>query len=363
MVTFHANGGVCKIAALTTSGNKLASLPTATRSGYMFKGWYTMETGGTKVDTSMEFNADATVYAQWEKYTGVDTENEYIVTFNANGGTCSTEWLRTSDKKLASLPVPTRAGYIFKGWYTSLTDGINITTFTVFDKDIPVYAQWVENDAADGFTDITVAGTTGGVTKVTASMPLQYVASWWVLYGKDKDNMKSTSILYPAKNCDSLTFSYSNYDLISDPLLPETVYYVQFCFINDEGTTVKSNIQSFKTQGVDSGKSGQSSNQVVTAPKIISFHTDSRKAGKLNVSFRAAGAVSGYQIQYSRNKMFSSSTVTKKIKTSRTHLAKTYSGLTKGKKYYVRVRSYVKMDGKTKYGSWSKKSSVKILKK
>ena len=47
-VTFDGNGGRPTNSTMTTTGKKLASLPTATRSGsYSFDGWYTEKNGGT----------------------------------------------------------------------------------------------------------------------------------------------------------------------------------------------------------------------------------------------------------------------------------------------------------------------------
>ena len=40
-------------------------MPTPTRSGYTFKGWFTAESGGTEVTTDTVFNADKIIYAQW----------------------------------------------------------------------------------------------------------------------------------------------------------------------------------------------------------------------------------------------------------------------------------------------------------
>ena len=65
-ITFHANGGTASADSAQTGENgKLASLPTASRSGYTFDGWYTAETGGTKVTTDTVFDKDTTVYAHW----------------------------------------------------------------------------------------------------------------------------------------------------------------------------------------------------------------------------------------------------------------------------------------------------------
>ena len=67
-VSFDANGGsVTPDSAETGTNGKLASLPTPTRSGYSFDGWYTMKEGGTKVDTNTVFTAAATIYAHWSR--------------------------------------------------------------------------------------------------------------------------------------------------------------------------------------------------------------------------------------------------------------------------------------------------------
>ena len=80
------------------------------------------------------------------------------------------------------------------------------------------------------------------------------------------------------------------------------------------------------------------------------------KGQKLKVSWKTDKYVSGYQIQYAIKKDFSSGAKSVFISKNSTS-AKTLTKLTKGKKYYVRVRSYktVKSNGKNKklYGSWS----------
>ncbi|MBR4661110.1 MAG: S-layer homology domain-containing protein, partial [Clostridia bacterium] len=63
---FNANGGsVSQTSAKTNTNGKLSSLPTPSRSGYGFDGWYTSSSGGTKVTTSTVFYSNTTVYAHW----------------------------------------------------------------------------------------------------------------------------------------------------------------------------------------------------------------------------------------------------------------------------------------------------------
>lgn len=72
----------------------------------------------------------------------------YLITFNANGGTCDTESIHTNVKGLLSeLPVPTRGGYTFLGWFTAASGGEQVTADTAFTEDMTVYAQWKANSS------------------------------------------------------------------------------------------------------------------------------------------------------------------------------------------------------------------------
>jgi len=73
-----------------------------------------------------------------------DGVTPYTITFDANGGTVSpvTE-IMYGNGKLGSLPIPTRDGYVFKGWFTTSSGSTQVTTTTVFTGNTTVYAQWV----------------------------------------------------------------------------------------------------------------------------------------------------------------------------------------------------------------------------
>ena len=66
-ITFDAAGGTTP-ASQTTVDGKLTSLPTSTRDGYDFLGWYTA--GGDRVTTGTVFTADTTLYARWAEQAG-----------------------------------------------------------------------------------------------------------------------------------------------------------------------------------------------------------------------------------------------------------------------------------------------------
>ena len=129
-----------------TKGTKLRTLPTPTRSGYIFKGWYTAESGGSKISTGTTVSSDVSYYAQWEE----ETTNETVTitlyllggTFNNNNSSSNYKIQMTKGTELRTLPTPTRSGYIFKGWYTAESGGSKISTGTIVSSDVSYYAQW-----------------------------------------------------------------------------------------------------------------------------------------------------------------------------------------------------------------------------
>lgn len=68
----------------------------------------------------------------------------YTLTFNANGGTVETASKQvTYGQTVGELPVPTRVGYTFTGWYTGRAGGSEYTSSTMTQpEDMTLYAHW-----------------------------------------------------------------------------------------------------------------------------------------------------------------------------------------------------------------------------
>lgn len=67
-VTFDAQGGDVSPSSKTVSyGSTYGTLPTPTKTGYQFNGWFTATTGGTQVTASSIYSvaSDSTIFAQW----------------------------------------------------------------------------------------------------------------------------------------------------------------------------------------------------------------------------------------------------------------------------------------------------------
>ena len=148
----NANGGKISTGATTYSKKvkkkaKVGTLPSASKTGYTFKGWYTAKSGGTKITASTKYtySKNMTLYARW-------TANKYTLTINANGGKYASGKTSASKKvtyaaKVGTLGTPTRTGYTFAGYYTAKTGGTKVAATTVYKyaKNVTLYALWTAN--------------------------------------------------------------------------------------------------------------------------------------------------------------------------------------------------------------------------
>lgn len=141
----------------------------------------------------------------------------------------------------------------------------------------------------------------------------------------------------------------------------------------DKIATVKNTASSYKVSGltaggiykfrmsvVVNGKEGKKSDYLKTStnPKkasILSLKSNAKK--RVTVKIKTLNCT-GYQIQLSTSKNFSSIYKTRTVTVSKT-TTKTIGALS-GKTYYVRVRSFTKAGGTKQYGKWSEIKAVKV---
>ena len=165
IVTFDGNGGTPSVGSMTTTNQKLPSLPSASRRGsYSFDGWYTEKSGGTKITTATVFSANTTVYAHWT-YTGGGgggynpPVTYYTLRFETGGGS-DIPSVREAYNTYIDLTkyVPTWRGHTFIGWYTERSL-MNKVSGVYLTKDMTVYAGWRVDEnpgtGANPFTDVS----------------------------------------------------------------------------------------------------------------------------------------------------------------------------------------------------------------
>ena len=142
-VTFDGNDGTPSVGSMTTTKQKLTSLPDASRSKHSFNGWYTEKSGGTKITTDTVFSANTTVYAHWT-HTGDNNPpvNYYTLRFETGGGSAIPGVRETYNTYIdLTKYVPTRHGYTFVGWYSEQSL-VNKVSDIYLTGDRTVYAGW-----------------------------------------------------------------------------------------------------------------------------------------------------------------------------------------------------------------------------
>lgn len=160
VVSLDANGGEVSKSSITVSGGDKISLPEPKYDGYKFLGWFDENDNEIKSGTVITSNMELT--AKWEL-------NSFVVTFNANGGTVSTDKINVERfTAIGQLPVPKRDGYIFTGWYeaddTLMEDQVKKSTLVANDMELVASWERDENTVAI-FFDLN-GGNVGGKKEI-----------------------------------------------------------------------------------------------------------------------------------------------------------------------------------------------------
>jgi uncharacterized repeat protein (TIGR02543 family) len=134
-ITFNTNGGDIISTQTHTFGSPLV-IPTPTRVGHVFGGWFTDSNLTQSYSESETMPAEnLTLYAKWNV-------NQYTITFNTNGGDIISTQTHTFGSPLV-IPTPTRVGHAFGGWFTdsNLTQSYSESE-TMPAENLTLYAKW-----------------------------------------------------------------------------------------------------------------------------------------------------------------------------------------------------------------------------
>ncbi|TVP85557.1 MAG: hypothetical protein EA375_04305 [Acholeplasmataceae bacterium] len=136
-VTFDSQGG-SSVNAIEVDDGETITPPIPTKIGHTFIGWFLgPELSADAFDADVAITSNLILYARWQV-------NTYTITFVVNDGTPISTVDRTFGAPL-DLPVTTRDGHTFAGWFTDA-----ILTQTLTHTHMPaghllLYAKWQAN--------------------------------------------------------------------------------------------------------------------------------------------------------------------------------------------------------------------------
>ena len=183
---FDACGGtVSPTSVLIPRRGTYSNLPTPVRAGYTFDGWFNMPQNAgdmflpdmkqIKEGDSYSLSESQTLCAHWSKITAAKQEDtdkqEETVTlvFSAEGGIIGTKRQTvTKGKAIGSLPSTIKRGYTFLGWYTAASGGKKVTSTTIADKNMTLYAHWEKDKTTDAEPSDTNQNTTNPSSQNTS---------------------------------------------------------------------------------------------------------------------------------------------------------------------------------------------------
>lgn len=208
-IAYNLDGGTLPEGAAKeyAFGTGLAQLPVPTKAGFKFLGWYIGETKVESISDTQEGKVELT--AKWE------ANVSHTITFDPTEGVMPAEYpsIFYEGLGLETLPVPTRDGYVFLGWYIGETKVESISADTTTDIDL--VAKWEEAIISTEY-NITydLNGGAWPVSKIESytEMATAFMAAYTSYITNDyADKAYSGAALTPADFMD-VSFNYGNLD-------------------------------------------------------------------------------------------------------------------------------------------------------
>ena len=112
-------------------------VPTMTRSGYIFCGWFYDSACTQSATGAVTLDSDKTFYAKWIK-------RDLVITLNSNCTSVPNQTIHVDllDNASVNLPSLTRAGYFFGGWFYDRACTNKVSTSLSTKNDVVLYAKW-----------------------------------------------------------------------------------------------------------------------------------------------------------------------------------------------------------------------------
>ena len=118
VIYFDPSGGTVDITSMVTgTDGRLPNLPVPVYRGYIFSGWYTSPTGGSRISTNTVFDRNTTVYAHWDSESDISDDRsaqltEYaVIAPPTTGGTVTVNRKYAAEGTTVTVTVAPDNGY------------------------------------------------------------------------------------------------------------------------------------------------------------------------------------------------------------------------------------------------------------
>jgi len=311
ILTFDGQGGTNPNPANkpVIYGETYGTLATTTRTGYIFSGWWTSVSGGKRIlsTTPMTLLEDHAAYAHW-------TAREYAVYFDGQGGSVPNPPSKTVtyDQPYGPLPVASREGYDFAGWWTTSAGGVQITPETIMTNiqfRHTLYAHWILKTATLTYLAEAHGSIEGDAQQVVpygeCGLPITAVPDTgyhFVLWDDDSDDNPRMDCYNTEPLTVTASFTINQYTLTYAPGDYGTLsgYASQSVNHGGSGTAVEVFPNAGRTfvMWSDGVTSNPRTDTNVTANKSVTAIISAPAEYTLNYTAGPYGSITGGAIQY-----------------------------------------------------------------
>jgi len=195
-IAFNTTGGFPVAESVTVSiGTNINAPVEPKRNGYTFDGWYNQPNGGNRIEFPFKAEKSLTIYAQWILI-------QYVVSFDSNGGNFTPMPVVGFYDSVVEDPeaTPTRANYLFVGWFTEASGGYYMSFPFSIRQDMTLYAHWMPILYTVAFNPTGGAPTPSAKTQnygTTVSAPNAPARLHYEFAGWFTEAVEGTRIIFP----------------------------------------------------------------------------------------------------------------------------------------------------------------------
>ena len=186
-----------------TENQVYGNLPTPTKKGYNFIGWY--------LDDKLITNTTYVIGTEITKLVAKYEAGEYQVTFNADGGIVDpANKTVTFNSTYGDLPIPVKIGYTFNGWFNKDNELITSETPVTIIEDEELIAKWTGNEftvSASGYQGVYDTEAHG----ITVTPNIEDTE---ITYSLDEENYSSTAPTFSEVGTYTVYYKVTKYNYL-----------------------------------------------------------------------------------------------------------------------------------------------------